>query len=158
MAKYFNKRIVKYGEKWDSKKELIFFERFIMPNVKPYNSSSKLICHVHQGFILRHKQKCRGLNVPSEKYTPDFVIYNEDLEMVHVYDVKSSISTKRPAKSATQSANSKFKWFSTIYDIPVEVVVPREHDFKMAMTVYGSQLPITYHKDINYDIGRYVGQ
>lgn len=154
----FNKKIVKYGEKWDSQYELKFFEQFILPNVRPYNSSSKLVCHVHEGFILEHKKPCRGLNVPSEKYTPDFVIYNEDMEMVHVYDVKSSINAKHPAKCATDIAKSKFRRFMTRYDIPVEVVVPRTYDFKMAMISFTKKLPITYHKNINYDIGRYVGQ
>ena len=31
-------------------------------------------------------------------------------------------------------------------------------DFKMAMISFTKKLPITYHKNINYDIGRYVGQ
>lgn len=154
----FNKKIVKYGEEWDSQTELTFFEQFVLPNVRPYNSSSKLVCHVHEGFILEHKKPCRGLNVPSEKYIPDFVIYNEDMEMVHVYDVKSSINANHPAKCATAIAKSKFRRFMTRYNIPVEVVVPRTHDFKMAMISFTKKLPITYHKDINYDIGRYVGQ
>lgn len=93
-----------------------------------------------------------------ETYTPDFVIYNENMEMVHVYDVKSSINAKHPAKCATDIAKSKFRRFMTRYDIPVEVVVPRTHDFKMAMISFTKKLPITYHKNINYDIGRYVGQ
>ena len=44
----FNRKVVKYGEKWDSQYELKFFEQFILPNVRPYNSSSKLVCHVRR--------------------------------------------------------------------------------------------------------------
>lgn len=58
-------------------------------------------------------------------YAPDFVVFDSD-EIAHVYDVKTSLSQR----AIDSAAKLRFKLFAKRYGIPVEVVVPRKHDFK----------------------------
>jgi len=115
------KKLHKYGEDWDSQKELAFYERFIMNKVPPE------LVTIHEPFVLvdsmaiEHRAK-----IYSWKYTPDIVIRDCEGNFKHVYDVKNSfgIYGLRPENKLT------FKQFARLYGIPVEAVVVRTRDFK----------------------------
>ena len=62
-------------------------------------------------------------------YAPDFVVYGTDGQIEHVYDVKSGINQR----AVDTAAKIRFKLFSLKTGLPVEVVVPRKHDFKMKL-------------------------
>jgi len=61
-------------------------------------------------------------------YKPDFVIYDRNGRILHVYDVKSSLDGRYGADPA---AKLRFNLFQRRFKKAVEVVVPRKNDFKM---------------------------
>ncbi|MBF7122870.1 hypothetical protein ITR01_00260 [Pediococcus pentosaceus] len=127
------KKLHKYGEDWDSEKELAFYERFILNKVPP-----ELIT-VHESFGLIEKMwAIYPAVIPSWKYTPDIVIRNKAGQIEHVYDVKNSFSDY-----GISTANKlTFKQFARIYGVPVEAVVVRTHDFKTACVGVTKQLDL----------------
>lgn len=70
-----------------------------------------------------------GSYIKKETYTPDFVTFGEDGSIEHVYDVKTGISTR----AVDGAARKRFRQFAVRYGMPVEVVVPRKHDFKVKL-------------------------
>lgn len=127
------KKLHKYGEDWDSEKELAFYERFILNKVPP-----ELIT-IHESFGLLVKMRAiYPAVIPSWKYTPDIVIRNKAGQIEHVYDVKNSFSDY-----GISTANKlTFKQFARIYGVPVEAVVVRTHDFKTACVGVTKQLDL----------------
>lgn len=115
---HFSKKVKVDGEWFDSKKEADFYERFIKPSGKRYLRQEQ--------FALVDKWPVGGVTMRGVFYRPDFVIYGAD-GREHVYDVKTSLS----ARGIDSAAMMRFKLFAKRYGLPVEVVVPRRHDFKM---------------------------
>ena len=114
------KKIEKYGEKWDSQKELWFYERFIMDKWP-----SRLVS-IHPKFELLKLKKIGIASISSISYTPDVVIYTRDGHLKHVYDVKNSFGPY----GIDNGNRLTFRLFAMKYGIPIEAVVVRSHDFR----------------------------
>lgn len=119
--KHFGKKIVVDGYKFDSEKEANFYLRFVKPCGKRFE--------IHKSFKLITKFPVGGYNQRGITYAPDFVVYGADGFIEHVYDVKSGINQE----AVDTAAKIRFKLFALKTGIPVEVVVPRKHDFKMKL-------------------------
>ena len=118
---HFGKRVVYDGYTFDSAKERDFYVKFIKP--------SGLRFEVHPNFKIIDKFMVGGTYVRGVWYKPDFVVYDHDGEIKHVYDVKPSVDSQ----GTDTAAKLRFKLFEKRYRIPVEVIVPRKHDFKMTI-------------------------
>lgn len=168
---HFGKKVVVDGYKFDSEKEANFYLRFIKTCGKRYE--------IHKSFKLITKFSIGGYYQRGITYAPDFVIYDADGTLEHVYDVKSGIN-QQAVDTATKL---RFKLFALKTGMPVEVVVPRKHDFKMKVYGFtdahiqtahakydrhgnlktdskGKQLYDYYdvHKNIDYDIHDLIGR
>lgn len=167
---HFGKKVELDGYKFDSQKEAQFYLQFIKLSGKRFD--------VHRQFEIVSKFKVGGYNQRGVTYTPDFVVYNDHNDIMHVYDVKTSLS----GKGIDSGAKLRFKWFMHRYRIPVEIVVPRAHDFKMALYGFTTLTMLDQHvqhdrsgnakhykngnprfdyynvyQDINYDVHEFVG-
>lgn len=113
------KKIHQDGYTFDSEKKYRFYHRFI--------TNCDYHFAVHPRFKLfdllqiHHQAKITAL-----AYTPDFIIYDKHQVMLHVYDVKNSFSVY----AIDSAAKLRFNLFACQYQIPVEAVVVRTHDFK----------------------------
>lgn len=168
--KHFGKKIELDGIKFDSKKEAFFYQHYIENCGKNY--------HVHPNYPLVDKFPVGGYPMRGISYAPDFVIFNGD-EIAHVYDVKTSLSNR----AIDGAAKLRFKLFALRYGVPVEVVVPRQHDFKSKFFGFSNtRLQTAYaqrdrhgnvklnkngnvmyeyydvHHNINYDISDTIGR
>lgn len=110
---------------FDSEKERDFFIRFIEDSGKRFK--------VHPSFKVIDKFPVGGYNQRGITYAPDFVVYDDQGNVEHVYDVKTGINQR----AVDTAAKLRFKLFSLKTGLPVEVVVPRKHDFKMKLPGYG---------------------
>lgn len=117
---HFGKKVEIDGFKLDSEKEAAFYQRFIKNCGKNY--------HVHPSYPLIDRFPVGGSPMRGVSYAPDFVIFDGD-EIMHVYDVKTSLSPL----AIDGAAKLRFKMFAVRYGMPVEVVVPRKHDFKVKL-------------------------
>lgn len=118
---HFGKKVHYKDWDFDSEKERDFFIRFIEDSGKRFK--------VHPSFKVIDKFPVGGYNQRGITYAPDFVIYGDDSQIEHVYDVKTGINQR----AVDTSAKLRFKLFSLKTGIPVEVVVPRKYDFKMKL-------------------------
>ncbi|MDM8331544.1 DUF1064 domain-containing protein [Limosilactobacillus pontis] len=168
--KHFGKTIVIDGIKFPSQKEAVFYLRFIKPSGKKFKA--------HPRYTVADHVMVGGSYMKKEIYTPDFVVFDESGAIEHVYDVKTGISTR----AVDGSARKRFRQFAGRYGMPVEVVVPRKHDFKMKLlgfenprlqtrhvkrdrhgnikhTAKGNPQYEYYdvHKNVNYDIHDTIG-
>lgn len=118
---HFGKKV--HYKKWtfDSIKERDFFIRFIENSGKRFK--------VHPSYKVVDKFPVCGYNQRGITYAPDFIVYGSDGAIEHVYDVKSGINQR----AIDTAAKLRFKLFALKTGIPVEVVVPRKHDFKMKL-------------------------
>lgn len=119
--KHFGKKVKLDGYTFDSRKEAGFYERYIKNSGYRYD--------VHKSFRILNTFQVGGSNIRGASYAPDFVVYDEDGSIYHVYDVKTSIDVN----GTDAAAKLRFKLFMLHYNHPVEVVVPRVHDFKMTI-------------------------
>lgn len=140
---YFGKKVEYKGHKFDSTKEADFFRKFI--------EESGLNYKVHPSFELIPKFEIFDglLNIRSMRYTPDFVIYDEQGELQHVLDIKNSFNAPYGVDTA---ASNRFKLFAKVYNVPVEVVVPRTHDFKMKIMGTTKKFEPIVLNDLNYNL------
>lgn len=124
----------KWGQKFDSQKELDFYERFILKQVDPNHVS------IHPRFVLAKKKTVQqGAVIRGIRYTPDFVIYDDFMHILHVYDVKNSFGIY----GIDQGNKLTFRLFAMHTGVPVEAVVVRKHDFKAACIGVTKQLNLT---------------
>lgn len=139
---WFGEKVKVDGFTFDSKKEHQFYERFIK------NSGYKF--EVHKGFQLHAAIPLLNgkLKVRSSRYTPDFVVYDQDGSIKHVYDLKNSFT----AFAIDQAAALRFKWFELKYGIPVEVVVPRVNSFKVKIMGTTKKFEPVTVDDVGYNI------
>lgn len=132
------------GYRFDSIKELSFFQRFC----EKYDDdpNSEFIVKVHPSYPIIDKFEISGLTIRGAKYTPDVVIEDHQGNLLHVYDVKNSFT----AYGIDAAAKLRFKLFTKRYGIPIECVVVRKSDFKVK--VFGTTKKTQEHifKDINY--------
>lgn len=127
------KKIHKYGEDWDSQKELDFYERFIM------NKWPSELVQVHTRFELLKSRDIGQATINRISYTPDVVILDDKGQFKHVYDVKNSFTPY-----GIDAANKLyFRLFAMKYHIPVEAVVIRAHNFKSVAIGVTKQLRTT---------------
>lgn len=133
---HFGKKVTYKEWTFDSIKERDFFIRFIE------NSGKRFA--VHKSFELLTKFPVGGYNMRGLTYAPDFVVYGTDGAIEHVYDVKSGINQR----AVDTAAKIRFKLFSLKTGLPVEVVVPRKHDFKMKVLGVPNSL---FDKHIRHD-------
>ena len=124
------------GIEFDSQTELNFYHRFIRG--KGFHFS------YHETFYLTHKYPLGGVEGNAMRYTPDFVIRDNNGNISHVYDVKGSLSSY----DIDRDAKKTFNWFQSKYGIPVEVVVPRKNDFKMKILGVSNSL---FDKHVRHD-------
>jgi len=118
---HFGRKVHYKDWNFDSVKERDFFIRFIENSGKRYE--------IHRSYKVVTKFPLGGYNKHGITYTPDFVVYGADGSIQHVYDVKSGVN-QRAVDAATKI---RFTLFELKTGIPVEVVVPRKHDFKMKL-------------------------
>lgn len=121
MSHYFGKKVKLDGYTFDSKKEAQFYLQFVKP--------SGMRFEIHPHYQLLDKFPLAGFWMRGLGYTPDFVIYNDDGSIAHVYDVKAGFT----AYAVSTAARIRFVLFAYRYHIPVECVIVRKHDFKMKM-------------------------
>lgn len=158
---HFGKK-VRY-KKWvfDSIKERDFFIRFIENSGKRFK--------VHPNYKIVDKFPVGGYNQRGITYAPDFVVYGPDGAVEHVYDVKSGINQR----AIDTAAKLRFKLFALKTGIPVEVVVPRKHDFKMKLFGFTTNFQTEHvrvkrkgktvkeyydvYKDTDYDVHDLIG-
>lgn len=116
---YFGRKVELDGYVFDSQKEADFYQRFIK------NSGYQF--EVHPRFILEEATMMTAIT-----YAPDFVIYDRNGHILHVYDVKSSLDGRYGVNT---TAKLRFNLFQRKFKKAVEAVVPRKNDFKMR--IYG---------------------
>lgn len=73
---------------------------------------------------------------------------------MYVYDVKSGFTSY----AINSGANIRFKLFAFKYNQPVEVVVPRKHDFRMKMLNITTNFKPVICSDIGYRVEDWIGQ
>lgn len=128
------------GYTFDSTKEYNFYKKFI----KDCGFKFK----VHEKYTLIDKIKLGNkISIRSLTYKPDFIIFNKDNSIKHVYDVKNSFGSY----GVDRSSGIVFKLFTKHYGIPVEVVVVRTHDFKTKILGTTKKYEIQYHDNVDYD-------
>ncbi len=113
---HFGRKVELDGIVFDSQKEADFYQRFVKNSGYQYE--------VHPEFILEKPTKI----MQKISYKPDFVIYDRNGKILHVYDVKASLDGRY---GASLDAKNKFNLFTRRFGKHVEVVVPRKNDFKM---------------------------
>ena len=160
--KHFSGKVKLDGYTFDSQKEARFYQQFVKPSGYRYE--------VHPNYEIVKKFQLGGYNQSGVRYTPDFVVYDHDGKIKHVYDVKTSLSLY----GTTAASKLRFKWFQYRYRLPVEIVVPRQHDFKMTLYGFTVKSMLDKHKkqtksdkpkysyynvysSIDYDINEIVG-
>lgn len=137
---HFAKKVELDGYRFDSQKEAAFYERYIKP------SGYKFECQ--KNFVLMDKYEGLGVvNLKRTAYRADFVIFNNDGSIKHVYDVKNGFSNY----AIDKRAKLKFAMFARVYGLPVEVVVIRTHDFKTTITGATKKLEPIIRTNVSYD-------
>lgn len=134
---HFAKKVELDGYRFDSQKEAAFYERYIKPSGYKFECQKKLDKY----------EDLEVVNLKRTAYRADFVIYNEDGTLKHVYDVKNGFSDY----AIDKRAKLKFAMFARLYGLPVEVVVIRAHDFKATITGATKKLEPVVKTDVSYD-------
>ena len=118
---HFGKKVHYKDWDFDSEKERDFFIRFIESSGKKFK--------IHPSYKVVDNFPVGGYNQRGITYAPDFVVFDDEGAIAHVYDVKTGINQR----AVDTAAKLRFKLFSLRTGLPVEVVVPRQHDFKMKL-------------------------
>lgn len=155
---YNSEKLEYKGEKFDSRKELDFYQRFIEPL-----ESDDFRAFLHPHYDILDSYTIGGLKGRKMVYTPDVVIKNSKGDVIHVFDVKNSMQPNQKGKEYTPSvymsdgAKDRIRLFQSRYGLPVEIVVPMRKTVRM--TVYGTTKSVGLHEfeKMNYDIADYVG-
>lgn len=149
LKKYNGIKAKKYeldGYKFDSETEMNFYIRYIK------NSGYKF--DVHKRFKLVDKFTLGGMNQRGKTYAPDFVVYDEQGKIKHVYDVKASFSRK---SSISPIFALRATLFQLKYNLPVEVVRLRKHDFRMVILNFTTNFEEKTYTSIKYDTWKLIG-
>ena len=128
------------GYTFDSTKEYNFYKKFI--------KDCGLKFKVHEKYTLIDKIKLDDkISIRSLTYKPDFIIFNKDNSIKHVYDVKNGFTDY----AIDRAAGLSFKLFAKKYGVPVEIVVVRTHDFKTKILGTTKKYEIQCHNNVDYD-------
>ena len=135
-----------HGYKFDSQKEMAFYQRVL----EKYDddSNSEFVIKVHPSYpIIDSFELESGLKMRGAKYTADAVVEDRQGNLLHVYDVKNGFS----AYAIDAACKLRFKLFTERYGVPIECVVVLKNSFKVK--VYGTTKKTQEHifKDVNYD-------
>ena len=80
-------------------------------------------------------------------YKADFVVYDENGELKHVYDVKNGYDEY----SIDKKSKIKFSLFARKFKVPVEVVVMRKNYFNVAILGTTKKVKPVPMVNIDYD-------
>lgn len=128
------------GYKFDSKKEAAFYQRYVR------TGGYRFECHPR--FELQPMWESNGWRMRKVVYTPDFVIYNADGSIKHIYDVKNNFSSY----GIDTAAKLRFKLLPYVCKTPpVEAVVMYAHCFKTKVLGTTKPFQICAHTDFDYD-------
>jgi hypothetical protein len=115
------KKIELDGYTFDSEKEANFYLRFLKGQVPQEQLS------VHPHFVLAEKKAIKqGVNVNSIRYTPDFIVYDKFMNVLHIYDVKNSLGDY----GIDNGNRLTFRLFAMNQGVPVEAVSILAHSFR----------------------------
>lgn len=142
--KHFGKKVEYNGYKFDSIKEKDFYSRFC-EKFDREGSEFKII--VHPSYDILDKFEIDGVNFRNAKYTPDFVITDQQGNLKHVYDVKNGFSSY----VVDAAAKLRFKLFEKRYGVPVECVVVLKNSFKVKVFGTTKMTKIHVFEDFDYD-------
>lgn len=141
----YGKKTEYHGYKFDSLKEMSFYQRFL----EKYDNdpNSEFIVKVHPSYeIIDGFELESGLKMRGASYKPDFVIEDKQGNMLHVIDVKNGFT----AYAVSDAAKLRFKLFTKKYGVPVEAVVVRKNDFKVKVFGTAKKTTEQIFKYINY--------
>lgn len=125
---------------FDSTKEFNFFKQYIEDCGYKYD--------IHPQFVLLDKFSLEDkTNIRGVSYKPDFVVYNDDGTIKHVYDVKNGFSVY----DIDTGVNLRFKLFEKQFNIPVEVAVVRKNYFKLKILGTTKKFEVRQLTNIDYD-------
>lgn len=125
---------------FDSTKEFNFFKQYIEDCGYKYD--------IHPQFVLLDKFSLEDkTNIRGVSYKPDFVVYNDDGTIKHVYDVKNGFSVY----DIDTGVNLRFKLFEKQFNIPVEVAVVRKNYFKVKILGTTKKFEVRQFTNIDYD-------
>lgn len=119
---------------------------------------------IHPNFRVRDKYTLGGYTCRGRSYKPDFVLYDREGEIYHVYDVKGSIvprmdknGVERAKVYIDASMRKSIDDFQRRQHIPVEIVTPMKGRFRM--TILGPTKPIGVHEftGVDYDVKKIIG-
>ena len=137
---HFAKKVELDGYRFDSQKEAAFYQRYVK------SSGYKFECQ--KNFVLMDKYEGLGVvNLKRTAYKADFVIYNEDGSIKHVYDVKNGYTEY----AIDPKSKLKFSLFARKYGVPVEVVVMRKNYFNVAILGTTKKVKPVPMVNIDYD-------
>ena len=134
-----------YGFKFDSIKELNFYQRFL----EKYDNdpNSKFVIKVHPSYpIISGYELESGLKFRGAKYTPDFTVEDRLGNILHIYDVKNGFT----AYAIDQAAKLRFKLFTKKYGVPVECVVVLKNTFKTKIFGTTKKTQVNVYENIDY--------
>lgn len=159
MATYRSSKREYAGYKFDSDKELRFYREYL----EGYQDGR---VEVHPNYRVAGQYELGGYTCRGRSYKPDFVVLDGKGEIIHVYDVKASMTPKidskgkpkTPAVYINQSMKKSIDDFQRFYRIPVEIVVPMKGRFRM--TILGPTIPLGVFEfdSIDYDITEVIGK
>lgn len=136
---HYGNKVKSDGITFDSEKEFKFYDKFL--------KDCGYDVTVHEKFDLLEKNVINDkITLRAISYKPDFVVRDGN-NIKHVYDVKNGFT----AYAIDRGNNIVFKLFAKKYGIPVEVAVPRTHDFKTKILGTTKKYEIQIHKNVNYD-------
>jgi hypothetical protein len=138
-ASHFGKKVVLDGFKFDSLKEATFYQRYIKP------SGYSFTCQ--QRFTLLDTFTLELIKLRQTAYKADFVVYDENGELKHVYDVKNGYDEY----SIDKKSKIKFSLFARKFKVPVEVVVMRKNYFNVAILGTTKKVRPVPMVNIDYD-------
>lgn len=120
-ASYFGKKVVIDGLKFDSMKEASFYQLYLKPSGYQFTTQER--------FTLLETFPLELVKLRQTVYKSDFVVYDKNGSIKHVYDVKNGYTEY----AIDQKSKIKFSLFARKYGIPVEVVVMRKNYFNVAI-------------------------
>ena len=97
--KHFGKKVHYKNWDFDSIKERDFFIRFIESSGKKFK--------IHPSYKVVDKFPVGGYNQRGITYAPDFVVFDDEGAIAHVYDVKTGINQR----AVDTAAKLRFKLF-----------------------------------------------
>lgn len=142
---HFGQKVVIDGYKFDSKREAQFYTTFVRNCPYRFDTQHK--------FTLQDSCAIGGLKLRKIDYIADFVIYDEDNSISHVIDIKNGYSPY----AVDAKSRIKFKLFAARYGMPVEVIVPRKHDFRLRILGLTTKFEEQVFNNFDYSVRDLIG-